>query len=336
MIHSTIEDAPDRPHDADIAWVRRYGGPVSHSLLDASCRIFRVEGIPGFIGYSLHHHCAVAMGDPLCSPEHFADITHAFIRFCDEQQWSVIFAVASSDMRNLAGSIGAGILEIADLLIANPQKDPLLGAKGGHLRTSVRFPLRKGVIVREYEGNRSPEPELETRIMAAIHNWRSNRRGFQMHIGSHQVFKNKAGCRWFLAELEGQIVGVLYMMEIGRVGCPFMIDLVLSIPQAPPHTNELLIVSAFRQLMDEGHTAVCLGPAPLAAIGEIAGLGRFSAWLARYFYGIANRLVPQTGKAIFWKKFGISTREPLYLIFMQPHVGLREFRALLKTFNIYR
>mgnify|MGYP006170802581 CR=1 FL=1 len=69
---------------------------------------------------------------------------------------------------------------------------------------------------------------------------------------------------------------------------------------------------------------------------EIAGLGRFSAWLARYFYGIANRLVPQTGKAIFWKKFGISTREPLYLIFMQPHVGLREFRALLKTFNIYR
>ena len=320
----------------DIDWVRTYGGPVSHSLLDESSQTFRIPGIQGFIGFRVHNKCAVLMGDPICSPDHIERFFDAFIHFSHQQGWSVIVAVASGDMRRIAEKRGAGILEIADLLIANPQHDPLEGAKGGHLRTSVRFPIRKGVTVREYDGNRIPDPKTEADVMEAIHRWRANRRGFQMHIGSHTVFQNKPGCRWFLAELEGQVVGVLYMMRIGRADCSHMIDLVLSVPSAPPHTNELLIVTAFNQLKDEGEKAVCLGPAPRAAIGEISGLGSASAWLARYFYGIANQLVPQNGKAIFWKKFGISEKEPLYLIFTHPSVGLREFRALLKAFNIYR
>lgn len=313
--------------------VRRYGGPVSHAALNPSHRIFRTPGIDGLVGFLLAHRCAVVLGDPMCPHEQCDELTAAFAKYCADNNWSIIFAVATKNMRSFVEESGGGMLEFADLLVANPQHDPEAGPKGRHLRWNLNRARRQGLNVREYQGNVLHDAELEAQAMAALESWRAGRKGFQMYLGSPRLFADRPGCRWFIAECAGSVVGVLYMMRVNCAGCRYLIDLVFSIPGAPRHTNELMVVSAFKALREEGEETVCLGVGPKALLGEIQGFGAFSSALARSFYKISNKMVPQHGKTVFWEKFGIVHREPLYLIFQHPRVGIREFHALLKTFN---
>jgi lysylphosphatidylglycerol synthetase-like protein (DUF2156 family) len=269
----------------------------------------------------------------LCPPEQRDELTAAFAKYCADNEWSVIYAVTTGNMRNFASQFGSGMLEFADLLVANPQRNPEAGSKGRHLRWNLNRARRHGVKVREYLGNESPDAPLEAQALAALDSWRTARGGLQMYLGSPRLFADRPGCRWFIAECEGSVVGVLYMLRVDCAGCRYLIDLVFSTPDAPHHTNELLVVTAFQTLREEGEESVCLGVGPKALLGEIQGFGTLSSGLARLFYRLANKLVPQHGKTVFWEKFGISHREPLFLLFQQPRVGIREFRALLKTFN---
>lgn len=50
--------------------VVEHGNAVSAALLNPACSFFEASGIPGVIGYRAGFGCAVALGDPVCSPEH--------------------------------------------------------------------------------------------------------------------------------------------------------------------------------------------------------------------------------------------------------------------------
>jgi lysylphosphatidylglycerol synthetase-like protein (DUF2156 family) len=332
--HETNPDtALDSQISSGIDLIRRYGGPVSHAALHPCYRTFRTPGIDGLVGFLLDHRCAVVVGDPICPPGHRDELAAAFAKYCSGNNWSVIYAVATGNMRSFVNKSGYGMLEFAELLVANPQRDPEAGSMGRRLRWNLNRVRRQNVKIREYQGNMSPDAELEVQAEAALGSWRSGRSGFQMYLGSPRLFGDRPGCRWFIAECAGSIVGVLYMMRVNCAGCLYLIDLVFSTPGAPRHTNELLVVAAFQALREEGEEAVCLGVGPKAMLGEIQGFGAISSGLARGFYRLANRMVPQHGKTVFWQKFGIVHREPLYLLFQKPRVGIYEFRALLKTFN---
>jgi lysylphosphatidylglycerol synthetase-like protein (DUF2156 family) len=328
-----LSDAIRRLPSTDTGLVRRYGGPVSHGALNPSYRTFRTPEIDGLVGYRLDHRCAVALGDPICAPEQRAQLAAAFSTYCAANGWSVIYAVATESMGSVAKVSGYGMIEFAEFLIANPQRDPELGSENRKLRWNLNRTRRQGVTVREYLGNQTPNGETEARVLAAMEQWRTGRKGVQMYLGSPRLFADRPGCRWFIAEWNGAVVGVLYLLQVDCGGCRYMIDLVFSTPGAPSHTNELMVVNALRSLREEGEEAVSFGVGPKAALGEIQGFSAISVNLARGFYQLANRMVPQDGKTVFWQKFGLSRREPLYLLFEQPRVGIREFRALLKTFN---
>lgn len=323
----------EEPRTEDVALIRRFGGAISHAVLDPAFRIFRVPAIPGLIGFRKAHGHAVVLGDPVCDPSDQASLAEAFLGYTKANDLSAVFAVSSRALVDMFRQRGGGVMEFGELLIGNPQNDPEAGSRGGHLRTSVRFPQRQGVSIREYRGDEPVDSDLERRIMQASSAWRGAREGFQMHIGSHHFFRNRRGCRWFVAEHEGVVVGVLSILAIQDAGCSWLIDLVFSTPGAPTHTNALLIVTAFKALRQEGVDAVCLGVAPAKGLGDISGFSRIKVWLGRGFYALATRLVPQQGKTFFWKKFGIVRREPLYLLFAEPKVSFSTFRALLDTFN---
>lgn len=321
------------PNPEDVALIRAFGGAISHAVLDPAFQIFKVPGVEGLIGFRLGMGYAVALGDPVCAEVDREPLAAAFLDYARQIGHSVVFAVSTRALVDLFLRQGGGVMGFGELLIGNPQKDPEAGPRGGHLRTSVRFPRRSGVSVREYLGDGPVDQGLERRILQASSDWRAARSGFQMHIGSHHFFRNRAGSRWFIAEHEGLVVGVLSILAMGDAGCRHLIDLVFSTPKAPTHTNALLIVTAFEALRREGVTTVCLGVAPAAGLGEMLGFSVFKVWLGRAFYALATRLVPQHGKVVFWKKFGIERKEPLYLLFSEPKVGFKAFRALLATFN---
>lgn len=326
-------NAMTAPPDPDVELIRRHGGPLSHGVLNPSHSRFRVAGIDGLVGFSVTHQCAVALGDPVCPPGQLAPLADAFTAHCDGQHWAILYTAATARLQAHTHAQGFGSIEFADFLFGDPQHDPETGHEGRHMRQNLNHTRRLGVTTREYYGQTAPDALLEAEAEAICERWRASRCGPQMYLGIPRLFTDRPGRRWFVAESEGHIVGVLSLLQMGCFDCRHLINIVFSTPNAPIHTSELLVVTALRALREEGAHSVCLGIGPRATLGRIDGFGSASVLLARQVYRLAAKLGHLHGKAVFWEKFGLTRTEPSFLLFQPPHVRLRQILALLGTFH---
>lgn len=317
-----------KPLLTSVDLVRQYGGPVSHAALDPLRSTFRTPGIEGLISFLLVRRCAVVFGDPICATEDKPRLTDAFASYCAGKGWSILFVAVTADLQVYARDRGYASMEFASLLMTDPQNDPEAGPQGRHLRQHLNHTRRTGVTVREHQG------EMEAQTQAACDAWLDDRHGPQMYLGRPRLFDDKVGRRWFLGERAGKVVGFLSMLRVGGLESQYLINIVLSAPNAPLHTNELMVVTALRALREEGVGSVCLGVGPLEALGRIEGYGAIVEFLSRRLYRLAaTKLMHQHGKTVFWEKFGITQREPLFLLFQSSHLRPTELYALLRAFN---
>jgi phosphatidylglycerol lysyltransferase len=319
-----------KPLSTAVNLVRQYGGPVSHVALDPSRSTFRTPAVDGLINFLLVCRCAVVQGDPICAPENKACLADAFADYCAGKGWSILYVTATVSMQAYAHERGYASMEFASLLIVDPQNDPEAGPQARHLRQHLNHVRRTNVTVREYLGE--PDAQMEAQAEAACKAWRRARHGPQMYLGQPRLFDDKVGRRWFIAEQAGEVVGFLSMLQVGCTGCQRLINLVFSTPAAPLYTNELMIVTALQALREEGIGSVCLGVGPLEKLGRIEGCSAMAEWMSRkLYYLFATKLIHQHGKTVFWEKFRVAQREPLYLLFQSPSIGLRELYALSRA-----
>ncbi len=311
--------------------VRKYGGPVSHAALDPLHSTFRTPAIDGLISFLIVHRCAIVFGDPICAPEDKPRLTDAFASYCAGKNCSILFVAVTDNVQVYARDRGYASMEFASLLITDPQNDPEAGRQGRRLRQHLNRTRRMGVTVREYQG--APDAQMEAQTQAVYNAWRDDRHGPQMYLGRPRLFDDKVGRRWFLSEQEGKVVGFLSMLRTGGLESQYLINIVFSAPNAPLHTNELMVVTALRAVREEGVNLVCLGVGPLDALGRIEGYGAIVEFLSRTLYRLAAKLMHQHGKTVFWEKFGITKREPLYLLFQSSQIRPTELYALLRAFN---
>lgn len=328
-----MTEISDRPHSTVVELVRRHGGPVSHAALDPSRSIFRIPGIDGLIGFLLVRKCAVVMGDPICAPEHKAPLADAFAAYCADKGWSVLYSTASAAMQIYARERGYATMEFASLLMADPQYDPEADHQGHHLRQHLNHARRTGVTVREYFGGTSIDAQLEALAETSCEQWLSVRNGPQMHLGHPRLFQDRVGRRWFIAEQAGSVAGFLSMLSVSSIEGKSLINIVFSSPSAPLYTNELMVATALQALRGEGARSVCLGVGPLETLGQINGCSCAAKFLARSIYRLAAKLLHLHGRTVFWEKFHVTRREPLYLLFQSPRISFREVNALLRAFN---
>jgi lysylphosphatidylglycerol synthetase-like protein (DUF2156 family) len=154
-----------------------------------------------------------------------------------------------------------------------------------------------------------------------------------MFLGRPRLFEDRPGRRWFIAEQAGQVIGVLSMLRVSCIDSDSLINIVFSAPVAPIHTNELMVVAALRALREEGVSSVCLGIGPKTALGQIDGCGSDTEFLSRNLYRLAANIMHLHGKTLFWEKYRVTRREPLYLLFQSPNIRFCEINALLRAFH---
>jgi len=311
--------------------VRQYGGPVSHAALDPSRSTFRTPAVDGLISFFLVCRCAVVLGDPICAPADKARLADAFADYCASKGWSILYIAATASLHAYACERGYGSMEFAEQLMADPRNDPEEGAQARHLRQHLNHTRRMGVRVSEYRGE--PDAQVEAQTQAVYDAWLDDRHGPQMYLGRPRLFDDRVGRRWFLAEQAGKVVGFLSLLRAGGSESQSLINIVFSSPNAPLHTNELMVLTALRALREEGVDSVCLGVGPLAQLGRIQGFGAIAEMLSRTFYRLATNIMHQHGKTVFWEKFGVTQREPLYLLFQSPRISPSELYALFRAFN---
>ncbi len=319
------------PLSTTVDLVRQYGGPTSHAALIPSIRTFHTPAVDGQISYWLVGRRAVVMGDPICAPENKACLADAFADYCIGNSWSIVYIGATASLQSYALQRGYGSMEFASLLAADPQDDPELGPRARHLRQHLNHVRRTGVTVHEYLGE--PDTELETQAQAACEAWLRGRHGPQMYLGRPRLFDDKMGRRWFIAEQAGKVIGYLSLLQVGCAKCQNYINLMFSLPTAPLYTNELMVVTVLRALREEGVNSVCLGVGPLEALGRIEGCSAIADTLSRKFYRLVEKLTHQHNKTLYWEKFRVTQREPLYLLFQSSRIGLSDLYALLRALN---
>lgn len=305
---------------------------VVESILDPSCKIFSDPNINGLIGYHSNRGCAVVFGDPVCSPEDRECLVQAFHSFCEAQRKNVIYLAASEAFGHwMHEKQSSGLITFGEELFLDPQCDPKTrtGKKGISLRGKVRHAEKNGISVNEYSGEM---PDLENKIQDVAAQWLKHRRGPQIYISKVRLFSERFGKRWFYAQQGERVVGSLVLNYLqAKEG--WVLDRIMTIPNAPQGTSEILVVSVLETLAQEGCRFLTFGATNGATLGTIAGFGKCTSFLAQNLYKTALRCFNLHRRGKFWEKFHPQST-PSYLVFKTPRLGVHEIQGLMHTLNV--
>ncbi len=310
--------------------IRHYGSASSISYLDCPYKFFSTPSITGCIGYRIAFGCAIVMGEPLCEEDKKLSLARAFQDFCQKGKTPIIYITTSKSFALHAHQkIVHSIVEAADELIFNPQNDPKKGSKGRLLRGKVSQAIRFGITTHEYKG---VDSSLEEKLEEVGSLWLKGRQGPQIYLAPVDLFSMRDGKRWIYAVCNDQVVGVALLHEI-KARSGWLLQLILTIPEAPNGTSELLVTTCIDILRAEGCQFLSFGAAPRKELGIIKGFGSFSTFLARVIYKGAKRAFPLDGRRKFWQKFSPES-EGTFVLFERKHLSLKEVGAIMKSLNV--
>jgi lysylphosphatidylglycerol synthetase-like protein (DUF2156 family) len=325
-----LDDTPDL---ADL--VRRYGGSVSGALFDPQIEVFRAKGIDGVIAYRHGLGCAVAVGDPICAREDMPALAEAFRAECKSHRWHTVYTVASESFGTWATAHGFAAIELAHEMIVDPRRDPLKGHAVQRLRGKVHRAEHAGVTAAELPSGDARDEQLEAAMERAVKTWLDARTGPQIYLTPAELFTGRVCKRWFYARHNDCVVGVLQLVRLGAAD-GYLISQLLSTPDAPPGTTELLAIFAMRALGAEGCSHVTWGPTPLAEIASVTGMSGLSEKIGRAVYHAAGRIFHLDARLEYRRKFPVARTAPTYLLFDPPRIGAREAIGIMRAYHAFR
>lgn len=307
--------------------VRRWGGPTTDAILDPSMQIFTTPEIEGFVAYHNESGSAVVFGDPICAEKDKFALARAFHKFAADQGKVIIYISASKPFAEWAiKNVCGGLIEFGQELMVDPFCDPTKesGEHASLLRRKVKHALHEGVLVEEYHNH---DAELEKAIENIGKIWLKRRRGPQLHISNIYLFSDRFGKRWFYAKSGNAVVGTISLNQL-QAHNGWHLNHLMILPEAPHGTTELLVTAVLEALKKEECRFASFGMVQASELGDIQGLGKFSAWLSRLVFKCARKIARLEGLNMFWGKFNPQSR-PSYLLMSRNRVGLRELKGLV-------
>ncbi len=316
-----------------IEYVHQWGSSsVVETILDPFCQIYSDSTIPGLIGYYENRRCALVFGDPVCAPEYQEKLAKSFHMICEKKKKNIIYLVASENFaRWMQSEYGSALITYGHELFVDPSCDPTKnsGKKGISLRGKIRHAEKSKVIIREYIGENA---ELEQQIEEVATQWLGNRQGPQIYISRVRLFHERFGKRWFFAQQGEKLVASMVLNQL-KAKEGWVLDRIMTIPNAPQGTSELLVVSVMEALAKEGCKFLTFGTTNATTLGFIEGFGKCSTFLAPRFYKVALKIFNLQRRGKYWEKFHPESCLS-YIVFKQPRLGIYEIQCLLKALNI--
>lgn len=318
--------------DLIVERIRKYGGSSSDAILDPSCQIFSIPDVDGLIGYRTELDSIVVFGDPVCSVSNIPTLVNAFHKFCEDQRKNIIYLSASENFAQWAiKNVCHIMVEAGHELHIDPHHDPRskTGTHASLVRRKVRHALKENVVVKEYRGGTS---EVEEAIKQVGNIWLKTRRGPQIYISHVHLFEHTNGKRWFYAQKDSQIVGVVVINQLQSKN-GWLLNHLMTTPDAPHGTPELLVITALETVRNEGCHFVTFGSVPPHHLGKFVGMGKMSAWITKIIFQFTRFIFHLDGHNKFWEKFNPDSNHE-YILFSNPHVKIRDLIGLMKAMNV--
>lgn len=317
---------------SDVTYVRKWGGSTADGILDPASFIFRIPEIDGLIGYRSENGCAIVFGDPVCSHTQIKNLIEAFHDYCEKKDLKIVYLIVSEwfAMWLFQNGYCKTLIEYGEELILDPHDDPRKkkGPNARLVRRKVNHALNEGILVKEYIPF---DDQIEKEIVNVGDGWLKARKGPQIYFSQVQLFEHRDGKRWFYAEKNGQMVGIVILSRLDKHQ-GWLLNNLMFTPEAPNGVPELLVVTVLDILSQEDCKYVTFGTVPASQLGEIIGPKAVFASLAKGIYNLANYIFHLHGKKKFWEKFDPKS-EKSFLAFKDLHIGLKEIIALKKALN---
>jgi lysylphosphatidylglycerol synthetase-like protein (DUF2156 family) len=305
----------------------QWGSAGSEVMFDFPCLIFEIPNHLGFIAYRIESGCAIVFGDPICPEDETLHLTEAFHRYCQESKMNIVYIIVSRKFAQWAFShFCHTMIEVCEELIFDPEV--ILSHLSHRLSYRVNHGLKHGLIVHEHF---SEDEKIEQAILQVGVQWRRAKKGLQIHLGSLNFFKNRMGKRWFYVT-DGEKVTAMAMLSKIEARGGWLLKFLITSPDAIEYTSELLMITILETLHKENCHFLTYGMVPVESLGEIRGLGCFSAWFARSLFNIVKWIFKLEQRKAYWQRYH-PTIEPSYVLF-DSHLGLKQLRALMKAFKI--
>jgi lysylphosphatidylglycerol synthetase-like protein (DUF2156 family) len=313
-----------------IELIKRWGGASSITMMDPICKHFSIPQIDGVIGYRSEFGCAIVYGDPLCHPNDWPILVQSFHEYCERRFKSIIYVTASEHFSQWAMQhICHALIEFGEEIFADTQNEIITGSRGHLLRKKMNRSQKEGVAVKEYL---IPNPHLESAMEQLANDWLNGRKGPQIYLSHVFLFTERTGKRWFYAVKDDHILGVVLLIQLDA--CQgWALHLLMTAPNCPVGTSERLIITILDTLRKEGCRHLTFGSTPGKELGKIIGLNPLSSWVARKGFNSAKSIFRLDGRREFLKKFQTQSK-PSFLLFSNPHIGIRQVLALTRAFNV--
>lgn len=320
----------DIPHSISEC-IARWGSSSSVALLDPACEIFRSARWPGIIGYKQQSNHIIVFGDPLCEPAHRLDLTKEFHQQFEADARNIIYVATTkafaedSLQANCEAAIGIG-----QEIILDPTHDPRAekGDRASLLRGKCNQATRHHVTIHEYTDS---DPALEKAMEAVGDSWVKGREGPQIYLHHVDIFSHREHKRFFYAECEGNVVGVLILNRMDAHN-GWLMSLSLVDRTASKGTSELLIVSCLEILAKEECHYFSIGTVPVPAIRDIQGLGFMKSFFVRSSYRCAKKFFHLGDRESYWTKFHPRSEE-IYLVLSKPSLGMGSVLGIMTALN---
>ncbi len=293
------------------ALIERYGhDTVCSQALEPGLSYWFSEDEEACIAYAIAGNSWVSAGGPICSPERREAIMGEFAEAAQVAGMRPrFFAIEETS----AGFTSVNIGQQAEW---DPERWEATLASKASLREQLRRARAKKVSVREVasESICNCESRLHAGVREMIRDWQQNRQMAPMRfLVTLDLFSHEVDKRYFIAEREGRVVGLLMAAPIPARNGWFFENL-LRAHDAPNGSTELLFDGAMRVARKEGVGVVSFGLAPLA--------GDVSVWLAK-IRDHSRWLYDFEGLRSFKAKLRPEAWRQIYLSFPENEMGLR-------------
>jgi lysylphosphatidylglycerol synthetase-like protein (DUF2156 family) len=317
--------------------LRKYGRNVySFEILEPGLSYWFSADGESVVAYVDHGLYWMAVGGPICPQPQLLEVANQFAAAARaKNRFAAFFGVSDRFLRVLPED-GGGFdwLQIGEQPLWDPQEWNEVFKKSRKVRNRINRAKRAGISVRrpdksEFAAGTALRKDSESllKVWVAEHPLPPMR-----FIATVDLFSHAEERRFFLAEQEGKVVGLLTAVPIYGLQGWLLEDIIIKRGCAGG-TSEALIDCAMRSLAEEEGTAFAtLGLVALAGLQPNRQHRHIVfAYLLNWCYCSLNWLYGFQGLYAFRSKFFPSSWEPVYIV-AQGKVTFITVRALLMAF----
>jgi phosphatidylglycerol lysyltransferase len=318
---------------------RQYGtNSISYFALGEDKSYFFSNSGQAVISYVLRGSTAVVAGDPIGPEGEMFETIQQFVRFCNEQDWTIVFWQVRDVTAEFYRQAGFSLLKIGEDAVINTQTFTLKGSTMANVRSSAKRAERDGVHTIFYHGKVTNVDYL-SQMEQISRGWLAHKGGSEMGFSmGHFDARGDTEQLYALAiDTANRVHAFVSFVPIyGRHG--WGLDLMRRADRCAPGTMELLLSRTIEEMKNTGVQMASLGLAPLSNAN-----GEGETFLDNSIDFLTDRFGnPEKNRSLFnFKKKFLPTWESRYLVYSDalnlPKIGWALYNAhqedatLLKT-----